>query len=125
MKYLYQFECEKHSFSNPAELQAAIDGNRREGRRIAYNYEVNPGVYRRHDNSPSHAHIHIFQCMLFYSKFAIIWLSEQPIPCVTAQLHDQCVQPIQCQSGGQQQSAGVFLSVPISQLPSCSHFSIW
>ncbi|KAB7496708.1 Protein dead ringer, partial [Armadillidium nasatum] len=36
MKYLYPFECEKKSFSNPAELQCAIDGNRREGRRSSY-----------------------------------------------------------------------------------------
>lgn len=36
MKYLYTYECEKHNFSSPAELQAAIDGNRREGRRSSY-----------------------------------------------------------------------------------------
>ncbi|CAJ0568275.1 unnamed protein product, partial [Mesorhabditis spiculigera] len=32
-KYLYDYECEKEGLSNPADLQAAIDGNRREGRR--------------------------------------------------------------------------------------------
>ncbi|KAH0514269.1 AT-rich interactive domain-containing protein 3B [Microtus ochrogaster] len=31
MKYLYAYECEKKALSSPAELQAAIDGNRREG----------------------------------------------------------------------------------------------
>ena len=36
MKYLYPFECEKRGFSNKAELQCAIDGNRREGRRSSY-----------------------------------------------------------------------------------------
>lgn len=36
MKYLYPYECEKKSLSTPAELQAAIDGNRREGRRSSY-----------------------------------------------------------------------------------------
>lgn len=36
MKYLYPFECEKKRLSTPAELQAAIDGNRREGRRQSY-----------------------------------------------------------------------------------------
>ena len=36
MKYLYPYECEKEKFSSPAELQAAIDGNRREGRRSSY-----------------------------------------------------------------------------------------
>lgn len=48
MKYLYLYECEKKSLSSPAELQAAIDGNRREGRRPSYgtssfNYSPTPG----------------------------------------------------------------------------------
>lgn len=33
MKYLYPQECNKVNLSSPAELQTAIDGNRREGRR--------------------------------------------------------------------------------------------
>lgn len=37
MKYLYPYECDQHHLSTPAELQAAIDGNRREGRRAGYN----------------------------------------------------------------------------------------
>ncbi|XP_043536174.1 AT-rich interactive domain-containing protein 3A-like isoform X4 [Chiloscyllium plagiosum] len=36
MKYLYPYECEKQSLSSPTELQAAIDSNRREGRRPSY-----------------------------------------------------------------------------------------
>uniref|UniRef100_A0A6A7FU97 Protein dead ringer homolog n=1 Tax=Hirondellea gigas TaxID=1518452 RepID=A0A6A7FU97_9CRUS len=36
MKYIYPFECEKNKLSNPQELQIAIDGNRREGRRSSY-----------------------------------------------------------------------------------------
>ncbi|XP_077299463.1 protein dead ringer-like [Arctopsyche grandis] len=36
MKYLYPYECEKKNLSTPSELQAAIDGNRREGRRSSY-----------------------------------------------------------------------------------------
>uniref|UniRef100_A0A8C5E5X6 AT-rich interactive domain-containing protein 3 n=1 Tax=Gouania willdenowi TaxID=441366 RepID=A0A8C5E5X6_GOUWI len=36
MKYLYPFECEKKGLSSPSELQAAIDSNRREGRRPSY-----------------------------------------------------------------------------------------
>ncbi|CAF0710922.1 unnamed protein product [Brachionus calyciflorus] len=39
MKYLYPYECEKLKMSTPNELQAAIDGNRREGRRPVYGYE--------------------------------------------------------------------------------------
>ncbi|XP_039278287.1 protein dead ringer [Nilaparvata lugens] len=38
MKYLYPYECEKRRLSTPVELQAAIDGNRREGRRGSYGY---------------------------------------------------------------------------------------
>ena len=36
MKYLYPLECEKMKLSSPSELQNAIDGNRREGRRSSY-----------------------------------------------------------------------------------------
>lgn len=36
MKYLYPYECEKRGLSSPEELQAAIDSNRREGRRQSY-----------------------------------------------------------------------------------------
>lgn len=36
MKYIYPYECEKLKLSTPAELQMAIDGNRREGRRPSY-----------------------------------------------------------------------------------------
>ncbi|XP_076465314.1 uncharacterized protein LOC143297032 isoform X2 [Babylonia areolata] len=43
MKYLYPYECEKLKLSNPTELQAAIDGNRREGRRSSYGYDLSPG----------------------------------------------------------------------------------
>lgn len=39
MKYLYPYECEKLKMSTPGELQAAIDGNRREGRRPVYGYD--------------------------------------------------------------------------------------
>ncbi|XP_047118387.1 protein dead ringer-like [Schistocerca piceifrons] len=36
MKYLYPYECERRGLSTPQELQAAIDGNRREGRRSSH-----------------------------------------------------------------------------------------
>lgn len=39
MKYLYPYECEKLNLSSPNELQAAIDGNRREARRSSYSFE--------------------------------------------------------------------------------------
>lgn len=47
MKYLYPYECEKRRLSTPAELQAAIDGNRREGRRSSY------GAYDSVQRSPN------------------------------------------------------------------------
>ncbi|XP_035520268.1 AT-rich interactive domain-containing protein 3B-like [Morone saxatilis] len=50
MKYLYPFECEKKSLSSPGELQAAIDSNRREGRRPSYTNSL-----YRYSPSPSSA----------------------------------------------------------------------
>jgi hypothetical protein len=49
MKYLYPYECAKRNFSRQEELQQAIDGNRREGRRSGaaglanYNYLIGEG----------------------------------------------------------------------------------
>ncbi|XP_070588781.1 AT-rich interactive domain-containing protein 3A [Erythrolamprus reginae] len=40
MKYLYPYECEKRGLSNPNELQAAIDSNRREGRRQGFSGSI-------------------------------------------------------------------------------------
>lgn len=42
MKYLYPYECEKLKLSTPAELQVAIDGNRREARRPSYSFDYPP-----------------------------------------------------------------------------------
>ncbi|XP_049929598.1 AT-rich interactive domain-containing protein 3A-like [Epinephelus moara] len=50
MKYLYAFECEKKGLSSPGELQAAIDSNRREGRRPSYTSSL-----YRYSPSPSSA----------------------------------------------------------------------
>jgi len=36
MKFLYRYECHKLGLSTPAELQVAIEGNKREGRRTSY-----------------------------------------------------------------------------------------
>lgn len=40
MKYLYPYECEKRGLSNLNELQAAIDSNRREGRRQGFSGSI-------------------------------------------------------------------------------------
>ncbi|XP_017261124.1 AT-rich interactive domain-containing protein 3A [Kryptolebias marmoratus] len=50
MKYLYPFECDKKGLSSPGELQAAIDSNRREGRRPSYTSSL-----YRYSPSPSSA----------------------------------------------------------------------
>ncbi|MCJ8733090.1 hypothetical protein PDJAM_G00219120 [Pangasius djambal] len=50
MKYLYPYECARKSLSSPNELQAAIDSNRREGRRPSYSSSL-----FRFSSSPSSA----------------------------------------------------------------------
>lgn len=56
MKYLYPYECEKRRLSTPQELQAAIDGNRREGRRSSYgNYGGNDVLIQRNPHTPNSA----------------------------------------------------------------------
>ena len=41
---MYPYECHMKNLSSPTELQAAIDGNRREGRRAGYeSYNMFPG----------------------------------------------------------------------------------
>ncbi|XP_066526110.1 AT-rich interactive domain-containing protein 3B isoform X2 [Hoplias malabaricus] len=62
MKYLYPYECEKKGLSSPGELQAAIDSNRREGRRPGYSnslYRFSPSPSRGapHLLSPPKMHL--------------------------------------------------------------------
>ncbi|KAM8887286.1 AT-rich interactive domain-containing protein 3A isoform 2-T2 [Spinachia spinachia] len=72
MKYLYPYECEKRGLSSPGELQAAIDSNRREGRRQSYgsaifNYSPvgppsmlsSPKMHMSHVSMPTHNSGHI------------------------------------------------------------------
>ncbi|XP_044053648.1 AT-rich interactive domain-containing protein 3A isoform X2 [Siniperca chuatsi] len=74
MKYLYPYECEKRGLSSPGELQAAIDSNRREGRRQSYgsaifNYSPvgtpsllsSPKIQISHLSMPTHNSGHISQ----------------------------------------------------------------
>ncbi|XP_022899681.1 protein dead ringer isoform X2 [Onthophagus taurus] len=61
MKYLYAFECEKRQFSTADELQTAIDGNRREGRRgsyVNYNRPSNRSPNHQQQMSPISMNIH-------------------------------------------------------------------
>ncbi|XP_054630691.1 AT-rich interactive domain-containing protein 3A [Dunckerocampus dactyliophorus] len=74
MKYLYPYECEKRGLSSPGELQAAIDSNRREGRRQSYGSAVfnyspvgtptllsSPKMQLSHLPMPTHNTAHISQ----------------------------------------------------------------
>ncbi|XP_068970943.1 AT-rich interactive domain-containing protein 3C-like isoform X4 [Bombus flavifrons] len=64
MKYLYPYECEKRRLSTPAELQAAIDGNRREGRRSSYgtyatsSNTTNESLVQRNPHTPNPLALH-------------------------------------------------------------------
>ncbi|XP_072527769.1 AT-rich interactive domain-containing protein 3B [Salminus brasiliensis] len=62
MKYLYPYECEKKGLSSPGELQAAIDSNRREGRRPGYSnslyrFSPSPSGGTPHLLSPPKMHL--------------------------------------------------------------------
>ncbi|XP_027029114.1 AT-rich interactive domain-containing protein 3B isoform X1 [Tachysurus fulvidraco] len=62
MKYLYPYECEKKGLSSPGELQAAIDSNRREGRRPGYSnslyrFSPSPSAGAPHLLSPPKMHL--------------------------------------------------------------------
>ncbi|XP_031156329.1 AT-rich interactive domain-containing protein 3A isoform X1 [Sander lucioperca] len=72
MKYLYPYECEKRGLSSPGELQAAIDSNRREGRRQSYGSAIfsyspvgtptllsSPKMHMSHLSLPTHNSGHI------------------------------------------------------------------
>lgn len=65
MKYLYAFECDKRGLSTPEELQAAIDGNKREGRRS--------GGYGQYDSlprSPNTSHLSSFSLVSPHQQLA-------------------------------------------------------
>lgn len=74
MKYLYPYECEKRGLSSPGELQAAIDSNRREGRRQSFGSTVfsyspvgtptllsSPKLQMSHLSMPTQNSVHISQ----------------------------------------------------------------
>uniref|UniRef100_A0A672GGI6 AT-rich interactive domain-containing protein 3 n=1 Tax=Salarias fasciatus TaxID=181472 RepID=A0A672GGI6_SALFA len=74
MKYLYPYECEKRGLSSPGELQAAIDSNRREGRRQSYGSALfsyspvatptllsSPKISMAHLSMPAHNSSHVPQ----------------------------------------------------------------
>lgn len=56
-KYLYDYECSKEHLSTPDELQIAIDGNRREGRRSSYSTYSGNGVSGENSVVPRAQHL--------------------------------------------------------------------
>lgn len=74
MKYLYPFECEREKLSTQLELQAAIEGNRREGRRPSYsaahmfNYSPNSATGLTPPKIPYHSHNGLHQ----FPKYGVV-----------------------------------------------------
>lgn len=80
MKYLYPYECEKLKLSTPQELQAAIDGNRREGRRSSYGYDLSPGPTLIPSSHHPHLNGGLFNGKLGGSAAGGVFRNEQLIP---------------------------------------------
>lgn len=80
MKYLYPYECEKLKLSTPQELQAAIDGNRREGRRSSYGYDLSPGPTLIPTSHHPHLNGGIFNGKLGGTATGGVFRNEQLIP---------------------------------------------
>lgn len=80
MKYLYPYECEKLKLSTPQELQAAIDGNRREGRRSSYGYDLSPGPTLIPSSHHPHLNGGIFNGKLGGAASGGVFRNEQLIP---------------------------------------------
>lgn len=80
MKYLYPYECEKLKLSTPQELQAAIDGNRREGRRSSYGYDLSPGPTLIPSSHHPHLNGGLFNGKLGGTAAGGVFRNEQLIP---------------------------------------------
>ncbi|KAG6451163.1 protein dead ringer isoform X1 [Manduca sexta] len=52
MKYLYDYECEKKNLSTRSELDAAIEGNKREGRRASGQYDAQAALAMNYFSVP-------------------------------------------------------------------------
>ncbi|XP_058804149.1 protein dead ringer isoform X2 [Phymastichus coffea] len=87
MKYLYPYECEKKRLSTPAELQAAIDGNRREGRRSNYTGGYGSGgsgaaessMVQRSPHTPSSMHVSPLSLVSAVQQVAAVAGGQHPV----------------------------------------------
>ncbi|KAL2092390.1 hypothetical protein ACEWY4_012188 [Coilia grayii] len=114
MKYLYPYECEKRGLSSPGELQAAIDSNRREGRRQSYgsalfNYSpvgtptllASPKLQMPHIAMPTHNGAHLSQSQAIKKEESLLsscLSSRVGIPVSLAGHHGAAAQAVAAQT---------------------------
>ncbi|XP_016091047.1 AT-rich interactive domain-containing protein 3B-like [Sinocyclocheilus grahami] len=121
MKYLYPYECERKALSSPSELQAAIDSNRREGRRPSYSnslfhFSPSPGS-APHLLTPPKMHLSALGAM-----GALNGLQASPGPSLKKGLDDAVSSLLAGRSSsvalvfGQQQAAGLARAATLEQL---------
>ncbi|XP_044060279.1 AT-rich interactive domain-containing protein 3B-like isoform X2 [Siniperca chuatsi] len=120
MKYLYPYECERRGLSSPGELQAAIDSNRREGRRPSYSsslFRFSPSPSTApHILSPPKMHVSVLGAG---TSGALNGLQASPGPSLkkddlTPSI--MAVRPSMALALGQQQVAGLARAATLEQL---------
>uniref|UniRef100_A0A3B5MAL2 AT-rich interactive domain-containing protein 3 n=1 Tax=Xiphophorus couchianus TaxID=32473 RepID=A0A3B5MAL2_9TELE len=119
MKYLYPYECERKGLSSPGELQAAIDSNRREGRRPSYSsslfrFSPSPGT-APHILSPPKMHL---TGLGAGTSVTLNGLQASPGPSLKKDLTPaiMAARPPLALSLGQQQVAGLARAATLEQL---------
>uniref|UniRef100_A0A3B5AZU5 AT-rich interactive domain-containing protein 3 n=1 Tax=Stegastes partitus TaxID=144197 RepID=A0A3B5AZU5_9TELE len=115
MKYLYPYECERKGLSSPGELQAAIDSNRREGRRPSYSsslFRFSPSPSTApHILSPPKMHLSGLSAATSALKTSSsLSLSDDLTPTIMA------ARPSMALALGQQQVAGLARAATLEQL---------
>uniref|UniRef100_A0A672Z699 AT-rich interactive domain-containing protein 3 n=1 Tax=Sphaeramia orbicularis TaxID=375764 RepID=A0A672Z699_9TELE len=115
MKYLYPYECERKGLSSPGELQAAIDSNRREGRRPSYSsslFRFSPSPSTApHILSPPKMHLSALGAGASIPVFYKLYFSSDDLtPSIMA------ARPSMALALGQQQVAGLARAATLEQL---------
>ncbi|XP_055086338.1 AT-rich interactive domain-containing protein 3B-like isoform X2 [Periophthalmus magnuspinnatus] len=119
MKYLYPYECERKGLSSPGELQAAIDSNRREGRRPSYSnslFRFSPSPSTApHILSPPKMHL---SALGAGAAGALNGLQPSPGPSLKKDLTPSIIaaRPSMALALGQQQVAGLARAATLEQL---------
>ncbi|XP_038556562.1 AT-rich interactive domain-containing protein 3B-like isoform X3 [Micropterus salmoides] len=120
MKYLYPYECERKGLSSPGELQAAIDSNRREGRRPSYSsslFRFSPSPSTApHILSPPKMHLSVLGAG---TSGALNGLQASPGPSLKKEDLTPSImaaRPSMALALGQQQVAGLARAATLEQL---------